>query len=47
MYVGSMPSRKPPKMQDRMAGRAAVEEIPDREEQYPRDKGSDHVIAKP
>jgi len=33
-------------MQGRMAGRAAVAEIPDREEQYPGDKDTDHVSAK-
>src|ERR1700730_6417252 len=34
-------------VQSRIAGRRAVEEIPDREEQYPGDKDSDHVSAKP
>src|SRR5260221_14669463 len=32
-------------LQDRMAGRAAVAQIPDREEQYARDKDTDHVRA--
>jgi hypothetical protein len=34
-------------MQSRIAGGAAAPEIPDREEQYPRDKDTDHVSAKP
>src|SRR5258708_590744 len=34
-------------MQSRTAGRRAVEEMPDREDQYPRNKDSDHVMAKP
>ena len=32
-------------LQSRMAGRAAVAQIPDREEQYARDKDTDHVRA--
>ena len=48
MYMDSMPSRKPAEdMQNRTAWRAAVKEIPDREQQYPCDKDSDHVMAKP
>src|SRR6516162_8269789 len=34
-------------VQGRTAGRRAVKEIPDDEQQYPRDNDSDHVIAKP
>src|SRR5262249_47051763 len=34
-------------MQNRTAGRRAVEEIPDRQDQYPHNKDSDHVMAKP
>jgi hypothetical protein len=45
---GQHPGEKACKsMQSRTAGRRAVEEKPNREDQYSRNKDSDHVMAKP